>query len=83
MLYTFDYQEILSRRVTIEALTFGDALQELNKRIDRGILELNNQDFLTGQISIPIEKNASTISLTRCGENMKDVEDIDIILEAW
>lgn len=82
MKFTFDYTETLCRRVTIDANSLADALNEIENRIDNEELVLTAEDFLGGKISMPLEHNYSP-QVYLCGEPMKMVEDMEIVLEEW
>ena len=84
MKFVFDYEETLSRRIAIESDNLGDALNELRNRIDKAMIVLDASDFMTGKISLPLEKNSPYfIRVERDGEPVKDVEGLDIVLEEW
>ena len=84
MQFVFDYEETLSRRVSIEADTLSDALVMMHDMLDSERLVLNGEDFCTGKISLPLERNSPYfVRLERCGETVTDVTDLDIVLEEW
>ena len=82
MKFTFDYKEILERRIVIEADTMADAIQEIERRIDAEEIILNLEDFVGGQISMPLEENYFP-QLRHCGENVEDKNDLDIVVDFW
>ena len=82
MKFTFDYTETLSRRVTIEAKSFIDAAKEITRRIDAEEIVLDAEDFIGGEITMPLEENSfPRIQLN--GEIMKDNKGIDILIDCW
>lgn len=84
MIYTFDYEETLSRRIKIEAKDLSTALTELVRRIDTQEIVLNADDFLTGQISAPLYENKYTLGIENCGDPIdSDKGDWSVVLETW
>ena len=82
MKFTFDYTETLSRRVIIEAKSFVDAAKEITRRIDAEEIVLDAEDFMGGEITMPLEENSfPRIQLN--GEIMKDNKGIDILIDCW
>lgn len=82
MKFTFDYQEILMRRIIIEADTMANAIQEIERRIDTEEIVLNSEDFVGGEITMPLYGNFLP-QLRNCGELVKDTEDLDILINCW
>lgn len=82
MKFTFDYKETLERRVVIEADTMADAIQEIERRIDAEEIVLDSEDFVGGQITMPLEANFLP-QLRDCGENVKNKHDLDIVVDFW
>lgn len=82
MKFTFDYKETLERRVVIEADTMADAIQEIERRIDDEEIVLDSEDFVGGQITMPLEANFLP-QLRDCGENVKNKHDLDIVVDFW
>ena len=82
MKFTFDYQEILMRRVIIEADTMANAIQEIERRIETEEIVLNSEDFVGGEITMPLYENFLP-QLRNCGENVKNVEKLDILVDSW
>ena len=84
MKFVFDYEETLSRRVSVDADNLGNAIDTIRNMIDREQIVLCAEDFCTGKISLPLSENSPYfVRLELCGEPMKDVEDIDIVIEEW
>ena len=83
MKYVFDYEETLSRRVTVDALDLADALQQLHKAIDDCTLVLNADDFLAAAVRMPIKDNPYIVRIENCGEVVENSKDFDIVLEEW
>lgn len=84
MKFVFDYEEILSRRVSIDADNLGDAINMIRNMIDEEKIVLSAEDFCTGKISLPLEENSPYyVRLELCGETMKDTQNIDIVIEEW
>ena len=84
MKFTFDYEEILSRRVSVDADNLGDAITIMRDKIDNQQIVLGAEDFCTGKISLPLEENSPYyVRIEKCGESVKDVSDLDIVIEEW
>lgn len=84
MRFVFDYEETLSRRVSVDADILSDALVMMHDMLDSERLVLNAEDFCAGKISLPLEENSPYfVRLERCGEPVNDVTDLDIVLEEW
>lgn len=82
MKFTFDYKETLERRIVIEADTMADAIQEIERRIDAEEIVLDSEDFVGGEISMPLDENFFP-QLRNCGENVEDKNDLDIVVDIW
>ena len=82
MKFVFDYEETLTRRVTIDADCLSDALHEIERRIEEEEIVLNSEDFVGGQISMPIKENYLP-QLRNCGDDVENSEDFDIIVDFW
>jgi len=82
MKFTFDYKEILERRVIIEADTMADAIQEIERRIDAEEIVLDSGDFVGGEIIMPLNEN-SLPRLRNCGEDVENRNDLDIVVDFW
>ena len=83
MKYVFDYEEILSRRITIDARDLADALQQLYKAIEDCTIVLNADDFACATVKMPLNYNPHTVRLEKYGETVKDAEDLDIVIDEW
>lgn len=82
MKFVFDYEETLTRRVTIDADCLSDALHEIERRIEDEEIVLGSEDFVGGQISMPIKENYLP-QLRNCGDDVENSEDFDIIVDFW
>lgn len=82
MKFVFDYEETLTRRVVIDADCLSDALHEIERRIEEEEIVLNAEDFAGGQISMPMKENYLP-QLRNCGDDVKNSEDFDIIVDFW
>ena len=82
MKFTFDYEEILQRRVVIEADCLSDAIKEIESRIEKEQIVLCAEDFACGKISMPLEDN-SLPSLESYGDSVKDKEGLEIVIDYW
>lgn len=82
MKFTFDYKEILTRRVTIEADTMADAIQEIERRIDAAEIVLDSEDFAGGEITMPLCENYLP-QLRDCGEEIENKDCLDIVVDFW
>lgn len=84
MKFVFDYEETLSRRVSVNADNLGDAIAAIRNMIDNETIVLGSEDFLAGKISLPLEENSPYyVRVEKCGETVKDVSDLDIVIEEW
>lgn len=84
MKFVFDYEETLSRRVSVNADNLGDAITTIRNMIDNETIVLRSEDFLAGKISLPLEENSPYyVRVEKCGETVKDVSDLDIVIEEW
>lgn len=82
MEFTFDYKEILTRRIIIEADTMADAIQEIERRIAAEEIVLDSEDFVGGEITMPLNENFLP-QLRNCGEDVKNKENLDILVDFW
>lgn len=82
MKFTFDYEETLMRRIVIEADHLSDAIRELEDKIDKGEIDLDQNDFLSAEVRMPVSENFLP-HLQRFGEIVKGVEDLDIVIDCW
>lgn len=82
MKFTFDYEEILQRRIVIEADCLGNAIKEIERKIDEQEIILCAEDFAGGKISMPLSENFLP-DLELCGETVKDKSDLDLVIDYW
>lgn len=82
MKFTFDYKEILTRRIVIEADTMADAIQEIERRINVEEIVLDSEDSVGGEITMPLSENFLP-QLRDCGEDVEDENDLDIVVDFW
>lgn len=82
MKFVFDYEETLVRRITIEADCLSDAIKEIERRIEDEEIILSAEDFVGGQISMPLEENYLP-QLRHCGNDVEDKNDLDIVVDFW
>lgn len=82
MEFTFDYKEILERRIVIEADTMADAIQEIERRINAEEIVLYSEDFVGGEITMPLEENFLP-QLRNCGEDMENKNNLHILVDFW
>lgn len=83
MKYVFDYEEVLSRRITIDAHTFQEAYDQLIDMIEKEEIVLDSSDFLCGKIELPLSENSSFKLKDNLTEKFIDDEDFSIELEWW
>ena len=83
MNYVFDYEETLSRRVTIHADNLADALQQLHKAIDDCTLVLNADDFMGASVRMPLFYNPHGIRLEKKKKSVECVEELDVVIDEW
>jgi hypothetical protein len=82
MKFVFDYEETLTRRVVIDADCLSDALHEIERRIEDEEIVLGAEDFAGGEIRMPLEENFLP-QLRLCGEDVKNKNDMDIVVDFW
>ena len=82
MKFTFDYEEILTRRVIIDADNLADAIKEIERRIEDEEIILGAEDFAGGEIRMPLDVNFLP-QLRHCGESMDSVQNLDIVIDFW
>lgn len=82
MKYTFEYEETLQRRIVIEADGLNNAIKEINRRIEDEEIVLCAEDFAGGKISMPLSENTFP-RLERYGEDVKDKESLDLVIDCW
>lgn len=82
MKFTFDYEETLVRRIMIDANSLADAIKELERQIDNEIIVLNSEDFVGGEIRMPLAENFLP-QLQFCGESIKDKANLDIVIDIF
>ena len=82
MKFTFDYEEILQRRVVIEADCLSDAIKEIESRIENEQIVLCAEDFAGGKISMPLAENTLP-NLELYGETVKNKNDLDLVIDYW
>lgn len=82
MLYTFEYEETLSRKVKISANNLGEAIVEMERRIRDEEIVLSADDFYGAKLSMPVDENAF-ISVLDEGERIKDDDCMTIEIDWW
>lgn len=82
MKFTFDYEETLMRSITIEADSLAQAIIKIENQIDNQEIVLTTEDFLSGKISMPLDKNILP-RLVNCGEDVKVADDFEIVIDFW
>ena len=82
MKYTFDYEEVLQRRIVIEADCLSNAIKEVERRIEDEEIVLCAEDFVGGKISMPLTENTLP-SLELYGKTVKNKEDLDLVIDYW
>ena len=82
MKFVFNYEETLSRRVTVNAENLHDAINEIVKQIDDEKIVLGAEDFIAGQISMPLKDNFLP-HLTMYGNKVENTEDMEIVIDYW
>ena len=82
MKFTLDYEEVLQRRIVVEAECLSDAIKEVERRIEDEEIVLCAEDFASGQVSIPLAENTLP-KLLDCGESVKNKDDLDIVVDFW
>ena len=82
MKFTFDYEETLTRRVVIDAENLAEAITEIERRIDDEEIVLGAEDFVGGEIRMPLNENFLP-QLQHYGESVKDIQGLDIVIDYW
>ena len=82
MKFMFNYEEVLQRRVVIEADCLSDAIKEVERRIEDEEIVLCAEDFAGGKISMPLAENTLP-SLELYGETVKNKDDLDLVIDYW
>lgn len=82
MIFTFDYEETLTRRVKIDADSFIDAIEILKKQIDDCEIVLDSNDFVGSEIRMPLKENFIP-QLQVCGESVDNEDDFDLLIDFW
>ena len=80
MKFVFDYEETLCRRVTIDCDSMEEAIAEIKRRIDDQEIVLDSEDFVGGEISMPLDCNFFP-RLREMGQTVKDKADLDIVVD--
>lgn len=82
MKFTFDYEETLTRRIVIDAGNLTEAINEIERRINNEEIVLGAEDFAGGEIRMPLDTNFLP-QLQHCGESVKDIQELDILIDYW
>lgn len=82
MKFVFDYRETLERRVTIEAGSFVEAIASMNHRLETEQIVLGADDFAGAELRMPLSENYLP-RLQEYGENVKDNDSLDILIDFW
>ena len=82
MKFMFDYEETLTRRVTIDATRLSEAIAQIEQMIENEEIVLGAEDFASGEIRMPLEENYFP-QLQSYGEAVKDKSDMDIVIDFW
>lgn len=82
MKFTFDYRETLARYIVIEANSMADAIKEIERRIDDEEIVLDSEDFVGGEISMPLDENFLP-QLRNYEEDVKDKNGLSIVIDSW
>lgn len=82
MKYVFDYEETLVRRIEIHADNLGEAIMEMHRRINDEEVVLCAEDFAGAKLSMPVAEN-TVPHLERYGEDVKDKEGLDLVIDYW
>lgn len=83
MKYVFDYEETLTRTVTIDADSLAQALTHLTEKIENEDIVLSANDFSMARILMPLSLNKYTVDLEKEYQPVPNKEDYAIVLEAW
>ena len=82
MKFVFDYEETLSRRITIEANSFLSAAEILREKLDNAEIVLGGDDFVGAEIRMPLNDNFLP-KLQENGESVKTTDNLDILVDFW
>ena len=81
MKYTFEIEETLMRRVTIEGDTLDEALREFYAKFEAQEIVLDADDFAGAELSLIPEKS-SLCDVKKWDEPM-DKDGIAIVIDRW
>ena len=82
MKFAFDYEEILQRRIVVDAEKLSEAIKEVERRIENEEIVLCAEDFAGGKISMPLENNFLP-QLEKYGESVESKNGLDIVIDYW
>lgn len=82
MKFTFDYEETLARRITVDASCLSDAITQIEHMIENEEIVLGAEDFVGGEIRMPLGENFLP-QLRFCGESMESEDDVDVVIDFW
>lgn len=82
MKFVFDYTETLTRRIEIDEDNLSRAITEIERRIDNEEIVLGAEDFVGGEIVMPLVENFLP-SLKLYGEDVEKKEGLDIVVDFW
>lgn len=82
MKFTFDYKEILTRRIDIDASSFLDAIEILKDKIENEEIVLDSSDFVGAEIHMPLKENFLP-QLQLYGKSVEPHVDTDLLIDFW
>ena len=82
MKYTFEIEETLARRVTIERDTLDKALQEFYSKYENDEIVLSAADFCGAKLSLIPDEN-SVCRIEKLGEPVEQPYDYAVVSDYW
>ena len=82
MKYTFEIEETLMRRVTIEGDTLDEALREFYSKYEKDEIVLSAADFCEGKLSL-IPDESSICRIEKLGKPVEQPYDYAVVIDYW
>lgn len=82
MKYTFEIEETLMRRVTIEGDTLDEALREFYTKFESEKIVLDAEDFCGAKLSL-IPDESSICRIEKLGEPVEQPYDYAVVIDYW
>lgn len=82
MKYTFEIEETLTRRITIERDTLDKALKEFYSKYENEEIVLDSSDFAGAKLSL-IPDGSSACKIEKLGEPVEQQYDYAVVIDHW